>query len=64
MLTARQAVEVFHLIFLRALVAKGEDKSLIALKGGCNLRFYFGSIRYSEDIDFDVVVMASARSDQ
>ena len=57
-LAARQAVEVFHLLFLRALVAKGEDKSLIALKGGCNLRFYFGSVRYSDYIGFDVVVMA------
>ena len=47
---------MFHLVFLRALVAKGEDKSLISLKGGCNLRFYFGSIRYSEDIDLDVAV--------
>jgi predicted nucleotidyltransferase component of viral defense system len=56
--TARQSVELFHLVFLRALVAKGEDKALIALKGGCNLRFYFGSVRYSEDMDFDVVVMA------
>lgn len=49
---------MFHLVFLRALVAKAEDKALIALKGGCNLRFYFGSVRYSEDIDFDVVVIA------
>jgi predicted nucleotidyltransferase component of viral defense system len=49
---------MFHLVFLRALVAKGEDKSLVALKGGCNLRFYFGSIRYSEDIDLDVVVIS------
>jgi predicted nucleotidyltransferase component of viral defense system len=57
-LSARQVVEVFHLVFLRALVAKGEDKSLIALKGGCNLRFFFGSVRYSEDIDFDVGVIA------
>jgi predicted nucleotidyltransferase component of viral defense system len=56
--TARQGVEAFHLVFLRALVAKGEDKALIALKGGCNLRFYFGSVRYSEDIDFDVSVIA------
>ncbi len=55
--TPRAAVELFHLVFLRALVAKGEDKSLIALKGGCNLRFYFASVRYSEDIDFDVVVI-------
>src|SRR5213075_2252507 len=54
----RQNIELFHLAFLRALVAKGEDKALIALKGGCNLRFYFGSVRYSEDIDFDVVVIA------
>lgn len=51
---------MFHLVFLRALVAKGEDKQLIALKGGCNLRFYFGSVRYSEDIDLDVVTMAKA----
>jgi predicted nucleotidyltransferase component of viral defense system len=49
---------MFHLAFLRALVAKGENKSLIALKGGCNLRFYFGSVRYSEDMDFDVIVVA------
>lgn len=34
------------------------DKSLYALKGGCNLRFFFKSIRYSEDIDFDVRVVA------
>lgn len=58
MLSARQAVEAFHLVFLRALAAKGEDKSLIALKGGCNLRFYFASVRYSEDIDLDVVKIA------
>lgn len=57
-LTLRQSTELFHLVFLRALVAKGEDKGLIALKGGCNLRFFFGSVRYSEDIDFDVVVIA------
>src|SRR5258708_2516194 len=56
-LSARQSVELFHLIFLRALAVKSEDKALIALKGGCNLRFYFGSVRYSEDIDFDVGVI-------
>ena len=32
--TARQHVELFHLVFLRALVARGEDKGLFALKGG------------------------------
>lgn len=57
-LTVRQSTELFHLVFLRALVAKGEDKGLIALKGGCNLRFFFGSVRYSEDMDLDVVVVA------
>lgn len=55
-LSDRQAVELFHLVFLRALVAKGEDRTLFALKGGCNLRFYFGSVRYSEDMDLDVRV--------
>ncbi len=57
-LSVRQCTELFHLVFLRALVAKGEDKGLIALKGGCNLRFFFGSVRYSEDMDLDVVVIA------
>lgn len=57
-LTVRQSTELFHLVFLRALFAKGEDKGLIALKDGCNLRFYFGSVRYSEDMDLDVVVIA------
>ena len=56
--TARQAVELFHLVFLRALVAKGDDKGLFAVKGGANLRFFFGSVRYSEDIDLDVTVVA------
>jgi hypothetical protein len=28
------------------------------LKGGSNLRFFFRSVRYSEDIDFDVIVVA------
>src|SRR5262249_15005741 len=58
MLSDRQCVEAFHLVFLRALAAKGEDKSLLVLKGGCNLRFFFGSVRYSEDMDFDVAVIA------
>ena len=57
-LTARQSIEVFHLVFLRALAAKGEDKALFALKGGSNLRFFFGSVRYSEDIDVDVSVVS------
>jgi len=49
----RECVELFHLTFLRALATRGEGKQRIALKGGCNLRFYFGSVRYSEDMDLD-----------
>ena len=30
--SARASIEMFHLVFLRALVAKGDDKALIALK--------------------------------
>lgn len=56
--SVRQTVEAFHLVFLRALAAKGEDKSLFVLKGGCNLRFFFHSVRYSEDMDIDVAVVA------
>lgn len=44
--------EVFHLVFLRALV-RSVPVSGFALKGGSNLRFFFGSIRYSEDMDLD-----------
>jgi len=46
-------VEQFHLLFLDQLGRK-LDKRHYALKGGCNLRFYLKSIRYSEDMDLDV----------
>ena len=46
-------VEQFHLLFLDQLGRK-LDKRHYALKGGCNLRFYLKSIRYSEDMDIDV----------
>ncbi len=48
-----QKREVFHLAFLRAL-ARSAPVSTFVVKGGYNLRFYFGSIRYSEDMDLDV----------
>jgi predicted nucleotidyltransferase component of viral defense system len=57
--TERQAVELFHLIFV-AHLGRRVDKALFAIKGGCNLRFFCRSIRYSEDIDFDVRTMALA----
>jgi predicted nucleotidyltransferase component of viral defense system len=52
--TAQENVELFHLLFLDQLGRK-VDKRDYVLKGGCNLRFYLKSIRYSEDIDLDVV---------
>ncbi|MBI5549705.1 MAG: nucleotidyl transferase AbiEii/AbiGii toxin family protein [Deltaproteobacteria bacterium] len=52
-LSDRQAVEHFHLQLVRSL-ASGPDKAHLAVKGGCNLRFFFGSVRYSEDMDLDV----------
>lgn len=57
-MTSRDAVEKFHLLFLRALAASLEDRSLVTLKGGSNLRFYFGSPRYSEDMDLAVRTVA------
>jgi predicted nucleotidyltransferase component of viral defense system len=57
MWSARQAIEIFHLLFLRAFGAR-VDKALFALKGGCNLRFFLKSIRYSEDMDLDIQTMA------
>lgn len=57
MLNERQAIEVFHLLFLHAFGAR-VDRSLYVLKGGCNLRFYCKSIRYSEDMDLDVHTMS------
>ncbi len=47
-----QYVELFHLLLLDQLGRK-LDKRHFALKGGCNLRFFLKSIRYSEDMDLD-----------
>src|SRR5437016_10033580 len=52
-----QVVEHFHLLFLAQLGAR-LDKKLYALKGGSNLRFFWKSIRYSEDLDFDIHTIA------
>ena len=48
----RQYVEVFQLLFLD-LLGRKLDKRFYVLKGGCNLRFFMKSFRYSEDIDLD-----------
>ena len=49
----QQGVEFFHLAFIAFLGTKLEKKQYV-LKGGCNLRFFFGSPRYSEDMDLDL----------
>lgn len=48
-----QLREIFHLQFLRWL-GKKVNPSYYALKGGVNLRFFYSSFRYSEDMDLDV----------
>src|SRR3989442_6636861 len=57
MLLDRQVVDFFRLHFVR-LLCSGPDKDRFAIQGGCNLRFFFESVRYSEDIDLDVERMA------
>ena len=52
-LNPKQSVEIFHLILLGDIGRK-LDKQKWALKGGCNLRFFFRSPRYSDDMDLDV----------
>jgi len=53
-LTDRQLREIFHFLFLEKLL-KTSDSRLFVLKGGVNLRFFFKSPRYSEDMHLDVL---------
>jgi predicted nucleotidyltransferase component of viral defense system len=48
-----QIVELFHLAFLQVLQTR-LDQGRYVLKGGANLRYFFDSVRYSEDIDLDI----------
>lgn len=48
-----QIREIFHIEFLRVFARKFKP-DFYALKGGVNMRLYFKSIRYSEDMDIDV----------
>ena len=51
--TPLQLREVFHMEFLRWFGRKVKAE-FYALKGGTNLRFFFNSFRYSEDMDLDI----------
>jgi hypothetical protein len=49
-----QVVELFHVSFLEVLSRRLEPSRYV-LKGGVNLRYFFESIRYSEDMDLDLL---------
>lgn len=51
-ISAVAAREVVHLLILRTLAGIGGGDAVV-VKGGVNLRLFFGSVRYSEDIDLD-----------
>ncbi|MFH1798279.1 MAG: nucleotidyl transferase AbiEii/AbiGii toxin family protein [Candidatus Omnitrophota bacterium] len=53
MYNSLQLRELFHLEFLRWFGRKTKA-NFYALKGGSNLRFFFNSFRYSEDMDLDI----------
>ena len=52
-LSIPQATELFHVAFLDVLSKRLESDRYV-LKGGANLRYFFDSVRYSQDIDLDV----------
>lgn len=49
-----QHIECFHLVLLRMLESR-VDRATWVVKGGVNLRAWFGSLRYSQDMDIDVI---------
>lgn len=54
--TDARTIEFFHLAFLQVLQAR-LDQARYVLKGGTNLRYFFESVRYSEDVDLDAVAI-------
>jgi Domain of unknown function (DUF1814). len=59
MYTHLQLREIFHIEFLRWF-GRSAKPGNYAVKGGVNLRFFFNSIRYSEDMDLDIRKMTVA----
>lgn len=53
-----QVIEFFHLAFLQVLQVRLDQEGYV-LKGGANLRYFFESVRYSEDIDLDAAGIES-----
>src|SRR3990167_1413048 len=56
-LNPKAQVELFHLMFLRQFNMQ-IDTNLYAIKGDCNLRLFFSSVRYSEDLNLDIYTVA------
>lgn len=58
-----RTIELFHVAFLEVATApNGLPLEQFVIKGGANLRFFYGSARRSVDMDFDYVG-AAARAD-
>ena len=54
--TDAQLIGLFHLAFLQ--LAQGRlDQARYVVKGGASLRYFFESVRYSEDLDLDTIDM-------
>lgn len=62
-LTDAKIIELFHLAFFQVLQAR-LDQSRYVVKGGANLRYYFESLRYSEDVDLDAVAIEPWRLEE
>lgn len=54
-MTSAQIIECFHLALLQVLPRRLNQRHYV-VKGGANLRYFFNSHRYSEDIDFDAII--------
>lgn len=61
--TDAQAIEFFHLVFLAVMQGR-LDQTYYVLKGGANLRYFFDSDRYSQDIDLDAVEIEKWRLEE
>ncbi|MEI6448879.1 MAG: nucleotidyl transferase AbiEii/AbiGii toxin family protein [Actinomycetes bacterium] len=55
-LTDAQIIELFHLAFLQVAQAR-LDQARYVVKGGVSLRYFFESLRYSQDLDLDAVAI-------
>jgi predicted nucleotidyltransferase component of viral defense system len=55
-LTDARTIEFFHLAFLQVAQAR-LDQARYVVKGGASLRYFFDSLRYSEDLDLDAVAI-------